>query len=129
MALAYKSGRHENPIETISVLAFVCIIFGILFKIEALFYIALALLFTGIFLGNLSYRIAKLWMRFADLLGHINTRIILTAIFFLLLTPLAFIYRLFHGDSLNIKNRKVDGKSYWHNRTHIYQPKDFDNMW
>ena len=35
------------------------------------------------------------WMAFAMVLGHINTRIILTALFYLVMTPVGLIMRLF----------------------------------
>lgn len=129
MSTSDQSNEHNNSLETVSTLAFVCILLGILFKFEALFYIAMALLFIGIFIKRLSSTIAKFWLKFADLIGYINTRIILTAVFFFILTPLAFIYRLLHGDFLNITNKETDRKSYWHSRIHLYQPKDFEKMW
>lgn len=126
---AYKKNYSgHNPIETLSTLAFVGILFGILFRLEVLFYVALFFLFIGIFIKGLSYKISRLWLKFADFIGHINTRILLTLAFFFLLTPIAFIYRLFHRDSLNIRNKSTE-ESFWHSRTHIYQPKDFENMW
>lgn len=52
------------------------------------------------------------WMRFAFLLSWINTRLILTIIFYLVFTPIGFLVRLFKGDLLG---RKIDKKtgSYW----------------
>jgi hypothetical protein len=35
------------------------------------------------------------WMAFATVLGHINTRIILTVLFYLVMTPIGMILRLF----------------------------------
>lgn len=129
MSTYNQHSEHHSALETISTLAFVCVLLGILFKFEVLFYIALALLFIGIFIKGLSSKIAKFWLRFADLIGYINTRIILTAVFFFMLTPIAFVYRLLHGDFLNITNKETNRKSYWHSRTHLYQPKDFEKMW
>lgn len=35
------------------------------------------------------------WMAFAEILGHYNTRIILTALYYLVMTPVGLILRLF----------------------------------
>ena len=35
------------------------------------------------------------WMAFAVALGHFNTRVILTVLFYLVLTPVGFVMRLF----------------------------------
>jgi uncharacterized membrane protein len=50
----------------------------------------------------------KYWMRFAHILGWVNTRIILGIIFFLLITPFGFVMRLFTRDPMA---RKFDAKA------------------
>ena len=37
----------------------------------------------------------RAWMAFATVLGHVNTRIILTVLFYLVMTPVGLIMRLF----------------------------------
>ena len=39
--------------------------------------------------------VQRAWMAFATVLGHINTRIILTVLFYLVMTPVGLILRLF----------------------------------
>lgn len=46
----------------------------------------------------------KVWMRFADILGWVNTRIILSVIFFLLFFPVGLIMRIFNDPM----RRKMD---------------------
>jgi hypothetical protein len=53
------------------------------------------------------------WMRFAFILGWVNTRVILFILFYLIFTPLALLLRLFKVDLLERKN-KAD--SYWKNK-------------
>ncbi len=52
------------------------------------------------------------WMRFAYLLGWVNTRLILTVIFYLVFTPVGIFMRLLGKDPLD---RALDKKtaSYW----------------
>jgi len=59
--------------------------------------------------------VERVWMRMAGVLGHVNARIILTLVFFLLMTPVGAVLRLFR-DPLN---RKLgDGReSNWTKRT------------
>src|SRR5205807_7588606 len=42
----------------------------------------------------------KVWLKFGAVMGWINTRILLFAIFFLVLTPLSLLLRLFRRDAL-----------------------------
>ena len=51
------------------------------------------------------------WMKFAHVLGWINSRILLGAMFYLVMTPIGWIVRLTGGDPLN--RRKASQKSYW----------------
>ena len=48
------------------------------------------------------------WMRFAEVLGWINNRIILSAVFFLLILPFGVLRRTFGGDPMR---RKLDSEA------------------
>ena len=74
-----------------------------------------AVLFVlGLVLPQALRPIEKGWMAFAMVLSWINTRIILTVLFFVAFTPLGLVRRMFK-DSLDRKFR--DGQStYWHPR-------------
>lgn len=50
------------------------------------------------------------WMRFGEVLGWINTRIILTLVFFLVVTPIGLLMRLFGRSPMEPARR---GDSYW----------------
>ena len=65
-------------------------------------------------------KLYKAWMKFAHLLGWVNTRIILTLVYFLIMTPLALIFKVVGKDPMN---RKLGGQdSYWIKR----ESKAFD---
>jgi hypothetical protein len=51
------------------------------------------------------------WMRFGGVLGWINTRIILTILFFLLVVPTGIMLRLLNKNPLNM-SRSEDSNSY-----------------
>jgi len=50
------------------------------------------------------------WMRFAAVLGWINTRVILLILFYLIFTPLGFLMRLFGIDLLE---RRGNPDTFW----------------
>lgn len=54
----------------------------------------------------------QIWMPFAVLVGWVMTRVILTAAFYVILTPLSLIARLFGANFLDMKRSK-DKASYW----------------
>lgn len=53
--------------------------------------------------------IRRWWMRLAEVLGWINTRILLILIFYLVVTPLGLVMRLFRRPPLDMARRD----SYW----------------
>lgn len=55
--------------------------------------------------------IRRLWMKLAEALGWVNSRIILFILFFLVFTPLAFLLRLSGWDPLRLRRAKV--ATYW----------------
>ncbi len=52
------------------------------------------------------------WMKFAYLLGEVNTRIILLFVFILTILPIGILFRIFRKDLLDSKLEKSK-KSYW----------------
>ena len=53
--------------------------------------------------------IHRYWMRFAEALGWLNTRILLILIFYLVVTPLGLVMRVFRRPPLDMARRD----SYW----------------
>jgi hypothetical protein len=62
----------------------------------------------------------RAWFALGQLMGRIVSPIILGAIFFILLTPVAIVTRLFGRDELRLKRRAV--KSYWLKRQNNISP-------
>jgi hypothetical protein len=53
----------------------------------------------------------RLWMRMAHFLGYWNTRILLTLVYFLIVSPMGLIARLLGWDKLRL--RRPDGESFY----------------
>lgn len=71
--------------------------------------------------------ILKGWFKIAMVLGWINTRIILGLVFFVFLTPFAWLQKLFvRKNFLSLKDKE---STVYHTRNHQYKPEDFDNIW
>ena len=77
---------------------------------------SLIISFLFLFLGLLNSKILtplnKLWFRFGLFLGKIVSPIIMAVIFFLVVTPIGLLMRLFGKDVLNLKLNKKKS-SYW----------------
>ena len=61
----------------------------------------------------------KIWMAISVIMGFIMTRVILFLLFYVIITTISFISKLFHKDFLNLKIEK-EKKSYWNIRNEEY---------
>ena len=100
------------------------IVFSIVFLIIALFplinneslriwslIISAVFLFLGLINSKILTPLNKIWFKFGLILGRIVSPVIMGVVFFLVVTPTAFIMRLVGKDLLNLKFNKH--KSYW----------------
>ena len=81
----------------------------------ALVGVALAFVLVGFVAPKILRPLNWLWFQLGQLLGKIVSPIVLGAIFFLLLTPVSLVTRLFGRDELRLK-RKASQTSYWLDR-------------
>ena len=69
-------------------------------------------LLSGLLVPQLLRPIEKVWMKFAEIMGAIMTRVILSVAFYLMITPLGLVLRLMGKDLLHL--RFEEGReSYW----------------
>ena len=81
-------------------------------------YIGLAVLVAAVTLvaPKLLAPFNRAWFALGQLMGRVVSPLVLGAIFFLILTPVALVTRLFGRDELRLKRKSVD--SYWIDRHH-----------
>ncbi len=91
-------------------------------------YVALLLLLSGVLFKKVGSIIASGWLRFSRMVAIVNTKIILTIVFYLILTPIALIYRLCCRDPLRLKKAESDD-SYFCVRNHLCRKRDLENIW
>lgn len=119
---------RAKDLETIIVISIVLIVFRFIFKVEALLLIALGLLLISVLSKGISRKAAGIWLGFSHYLGAVNTKIILSLIFYLFLTPIAFIYRLLGKNQVAIaKDDSLD--SYYTKCNKTFNRDDFEKMW
>lgn len=84
--------------------------------------IGIALALIGLLLPAVARRFHIIWMSIAVVLGWVNSRILLTLMFYLVFTPYGFISRLVGRDPLD---RRAPGhESYWTPRKRTRQTKE-----
>ena len=73
--------------------------------------ISIVFLLLGILNSKILTPLNKIWFKFGILLGNVIAPIVMSIIFFLVVTPTSLIMKLFGKDILGIKKNR--SKSYW----------------
>lgn len=72
----------------------------------------------------LLYPFAALWFGLSQVLSHISSTIVLSLVFFIIVTPVGLIRKLMGKDSLKIKQFKKNNQSVLIDRNHLYAADD-----
>ena len=80
----------------------------------------------GLLIPALADMIHWAWMKLAEGLGYVMSRVVLTIIFFVILVPLSFISRLFRKNTMQLKK---GGDSYYKQRNFTYTKESMENLW
>ena len=77
--------------------------------------ISIVFLFLGLVNSKILNPLNKLWFKFGIFLGKIISPLVMSIIFFLVVTPIGLLMRLFNKDLLNLKFN--NNSSYWIEKT------------
>jgi hypothetical protein len=80
------------------------------------------LIVMGFFIPAAARRFHVVWMRFASALGYVNSRILLSLMYYLVFTPYGFVSRLVGRDPLRRRGKKLE--SYWIERKQTKQSRE-----
>jgi hypothetical protein len=81
-----------------------------------------ALVVAGLLVPPAARAFHTAWMKFAALLGHVNSRVLLTLMYYLVVTPYGIVTRLVGRDPLRRRGAKAE--SYWVERKATRQTRE-----
>lgn len=126
--ILYFKMKKEEKIKAQLVIVVGLLALSYLFKIELLVPISLGLGLIFLIIPALGDLIVKGWFKLAEGLGWINSKILLSIIYFFILFPTALLQKLFSKkDTLLLKNKNL--KSTFTTRNHTYKKKDMKYGW
>jgi hypothetical protein len=122
-----KTGKGDVRKFAITVGLLLLLISGLLFwkeraSFQPMLIIGIILLAGGVALPTIFKPIYWSWMAFAAILGWVMTRVILSAVFFLVLTPIGVISRMFGKQFLEL-SRDDSQDTYW-----VYRSADKNKL-
>ena len=127
MQTAGDDKLRVKVLETHSILALFALLAGLLAGFRLLLWAGAVLLALAIFVKPVAALLARWWLWVSEKIAFLNSMIILTLLFYLVLTPVALIYRLFNKDPLNLDLNNTG--SFYAERNHTYAKADLEKMW
>lgn len=116
----------EKKLKSMLIIAAGFIVLFFIFKTECFLLIAFLVALLGAISKPATQAITWLWFKIAEVLGWINSRVLLVLIFFFVLFPISLLMRLFNKGTIKLKKEKA---TYYSERNHTYKPKDLKNVW
>ncbi len=120
--------HREGRTEAVLLLVAMLIVLYVIFKKEVLLIMALLLGIMARLFPSMRDMISHLWIKLAEGLAFLHSRLLLTLIFYLVLTPVALLYRLSGKDPMQRKKRP-EVSSYFIERHHTFCQQDFLRTW
>lgn len=117
-----------NLLKTLNGLSLVLVILFLIFGKKWLIILSAMFLLFSIFGGKYSYIFAELWWKLGQFIGTIFTKVTLTMVFYLLVTPLAFFFRLFNRE-IYLFFKDKNRKSFFKDVNIEYKKDDFEKLW
>jgi hypothetical protein len=95
-------------------------------KREGLLFAAMALHVLNMAVPQIYRPVAVLWLGLSDLLGAVVSRILLSIVFFAVVTPIGLLRRLMGKDSLKLRAFKAGKDSVMLERNHTFIGRDLE---
>ena len=121
------SSTKEQAKDTGMAMVLICLLLGYWGKFPKFLPVSLVLLILTMAWPNAFRPLAVLWFGLSHLLSRVMSRVILTVVFFLVVTPIGVIRRLWGADALQLKKWKQGQGSVFVVREGVIQGKDMAN--
>lgn len=128
-----KSGRKDLRSFGVTIGIILLLIAGFLLykekeSFQIFLYIAGSFIGFGLIFPVILKPIYFIWMIFAVILGWFMTRVILSLLFYVIITPIGVVLRIFGKDFLELKKQAIQG-SYWNQRdSNVEQNQNYEKQ-
>ena len=120
---------HRRRLEGLLSLVLIFVVLSLVFDIPGLAGAAAAVAFVGLASVAASTLLSAAWWGLTGLVGRLVSGVILTMIFFLLVTPVGLLRRLLGKGPPALRPLPAGKKPALEVRNHAYDPTDFEEPW
>lgn len=121
-----KQITKDQSRDTGMAMVLLALLLGFLTDVAVFFPVATVLLVITMAVPPVFRPIAFVWLGISHFLGTIVSRILLTAVFFVVVLPVGLLRRAMGMDSLQLKKFGRGKESVMKVRDHVYAPSDVD---
>lgn len=125
-SIIIKSVSDEQSKDAGMALVLICLLVWYFFKVEVFVALSILLLILTMIAPKVYKPFAKIWFELATTIGTVMSKILLSLIYFFIVTPVALIRKLMGADSLQLKKWKNGTESVLQSRNHTFVGKDIE---
>lgn len=126
-SLIPKTISRDQAKDTGMAITLLCLLFGWFGNIRPFFVIAMIVLLVTMLMPQVMIPVAKLWFGLSHLFGIIMSNVLLSVLFFIIVTPIGVVRRLTGHDSLQLKKWKKGKESVFKVREHTFTSSDIQH--
>ena len=119
-----KQISTDQAKDTGMAMVLICLLIVLIGHKQQFVGIAFILLLVNMIKPILFKPLAKIWLGLSHLMGTVMSKIILSILFFLMVTPIGLLRRCLGKDSLQIKKWKKERTSVFRVRDHLFKADD-----
>jgi len=116
--------RTISPYESTLALTFLLLVIYHFVDHKMIFIGTIVFVLLALLSPAIANFVHKTWTTLTKALGWLMSRALMSVVFFVFLTPLAFLFRLFSK-----KDSQNAGESIFVDRNHTYTPKNIESPW
>lgn len=124
--LSMKKITKDQSRDTGMAMVLLLLILYIRTKRDGMLWAAIVLHVMNMIVPRMYAPIAVVWLGFSHLLGTVMSKILLSILFFGVVTPIGILRRLFGKDSLKLRAFKVNKESVMLERNHTFVGRDIE---
>jgi hypothetical protein len=119
----------KQIVETGIVFAVICLILGLRTDVRFYYFAAIAWLLLALLVPALLKPLAVAWFGLSKILGWFSSRLLLSIIFYLLVTPVALLRKLLGKDRLQLNSFKKEKASAFVKRNRVFSVADLEKTY
>jgi uncharacterized ion transporter superfamily protein YfcC len=117
-----------QALEAVLAAALFFLLIGLVSGFRPLLAVAAIFMACALLSRSFAFRAGQAWLATARAIGAINNRLLLTLLFYIILTPISLVYRAVRGNILQIR-KDAEVVTYFVERQHVISQVDFEKPW